>query len=139
MKKILIINGPNLNMTGKREPAIYGLRNLEAYLDDLSSAFPSVLVERFQSNSEGAIIDCIQQTDADAIVINPGAYSHYSIAIADALRSRDIPAIEVHISNIYSREPYRRHSVVSEAVVGSIAGLGLEGYRLAVEYAVGCL
>ena len=136
--KIAVINGPNLNLVGRREPDIYGSRPLDEYLDELAKMYPAVRFTFFQSNCEGAIIDEIQRTgtDADAIVINAGAYSHYSLAIADALRAVNIPAIEVHISNIFAREEYRRHSVIGPACQGTIAGFGLDCYRMAVDYLV---
>lgn len=133
---ILIINGPNLNLLGKREPDIYGKESFEDFLNRLKKEFPEEKIEYFQSNSEGAIIDAIHASgynpDCRGIIINPGAYSHYSIAIADALGSIPIPAIEVHISNIHAREEYRRTSVTAEKTKGVIAGLGLQGYRLAL-------
>ena len=133
---ILIINGPNLNLLGKREPHIYGTRSFEDYLETLRKAFPKEIIEYFQSNSEGELIDAIQAAgfnpECNGIIINPGAYSHYSIAIADAFASVPARIIEVHISNIHAREEYRRHSVTAEKADGVIAGLGLEGYRLAI-------
>ena len=133
---ILIINGPNLNLLGKREPHIYGTRSFEDYLETLRKAFPKEIIEYFQSNSEGELIDAIQaegfNPECKGIIINPGAYSHYSIAIADAFASVPAKIIEVHISNIHAREEYRRHSVTAEKADGVIAGLGLEGYRLAL-------
>ena len=133
---LLIINGPNLNLLGKREPQIYGSESFEVYLEKLRKEFPEETIEYFQSNCEGAIIDAIQKAGFDpncrGIVINPGAYSHYSIAIADAFASVPTRIIEVHISNIHSREEYRRRSVTAEKADGVIAGLGLQGYRLAL-------
>ena len=133
--KISIINGPNLNLTGRREPEIYGTQSLESYFTVLAAAYPDVEFTFFQSNIEGEIVDEIQRVgfDADGIVINAGAYSHYSLAIADALRSVPVPAVEVHLSNVYSREPERHHSAIAPACVGTIAGFGLDSYRLAVE------
>ena len=133
--KISIINGPNLNLTGQREPEIYGSQSLDSYLQMLAAAYPDVEFSFFQSNCEGAIIDEIHRVgfDSDGIVINAGAYAHYSLAIADALRSVPAPAVEVHISNIYAREQARHHSVLAPASVGVIAGFGLDSYRLAVE------
>lgn len=132
----LIINGPNLNLLGKREPEIYGKETFEDFLCKLRKDFPHLAIEYFHTNSEGAIIDAIHNAGNDAeckgIVINPGAYSHYSIAIADAFSSVNLPIIEVHISNIHAREEYRRTSVTAEKAKGVIAGLGLEGYRLAL-------
>lgn len=135
---IVIVNGPNLNLLGTREPDIYGKESFEDYLESLRGAFPNERIEYFQSNSEGEIIDTIQKFgiyDAEnckGIVINPGAYSHYSIAIADAIAACKIPVVEVHVSNIHSRESYRRNSVTAEKCRGVIAGLGLDGYRLAI-------
>lgn len=133
--KISIINGPNLNLIGQREPEIYGTQSLDSYLQLLVAAYPDVQLSFFQSNCEGDIINEIHRVgfDSDGIVINAGAYSHYSIAIADALRSVTAPAVEVHISNIHAREEYRHHSVLAPACVGVIAGFGLDSYRLAVE------
>lgn len=133
--KISIINGPNLNLTGRREPEIYGTQSLESYFQFLVAAYPDVEFTFFQSNIEGEIVDEIQRAgqDADGIVINAGAYSHYSLAIADALRAVPAPAVEVHLSNVYSREPERHHSAIAPACVGMIAGFGLDSYRLAIE------
>ena len=133
--KISIINGPNLNLTGKREPEIYGTQSLESYFTVLAAAYPDVEFTFFQSNIEGEIVDKIQRAgqEADGIVINAGAYSHYSLAIADALRAVPVPAVEVHLSNVYSREPERHHSAIAPACVGTIAGFGFDSYRLAVE------
>lgn len=136
--KIVIINGPNLNLIGKREPEIYGTESLQDFLKQLEHEMPEVDFQFFQSNSEGCIIDEIQRVgfDVDGIVINAGAYSHYSLAIADALRSVPAPAVEVHISNIFAREPERHHSVIAPACKGIIAGLGLDGYRMAVKHLI---
>lgn len=134
----LIINGPNLNLLGKREPEIYGHTDFETYLRELRSWFPEEEIDFFQSNCEGDIVDKIQQygfnTECKGIIINPAAYSHYSIAIADAIAAIPVPVVEVHISNIHSREEFRRHSVTAEKVKGVIAGLGLDGYNLALSY-----
>ncbi|MBR5640201.1 MAG: type II 3-dehydroquinate dehydratase [Muribaculaceae bacterium] len=133
--KISIINGPNLNLIGKREPEIYGTQSLEYYFQLLVAAYPDVQFTFFQSNVEGEIVNEIHRVgfDSDGIVINAGAYTHYSLAIADALRSVPSPAIEVHLSNVYSREELRHRSVLAPACVGVIAGFGLDSYRLAVE------
>lgn len=133
--KISIINGPNLNLTGKREPDIYGTQSLENYYEILVTAYNDVEFTFFQSNIEGEIVDEIQRVgfDVDGIVINAGAYSHYSLAIADALRSVPAPAVEVHMSNVYDREPERHHSAIAPACKGMIAGFGLDSYRLAIE------
>lgn len=135
---LLILNGPNLNLTGKREPDIYGSRSFEDFLQLLRSDFPNEEIEYIQSNSEGTLIDVIQEygfmPDCRGIILNPGAYSHYSLAIADAIAAVETPVVEVHISNIHAREEYRRRSVTAEKAKGVIAGLGLEGYRLAIRW-----
>ena len=136
----LIINGPNLNLLGGREPEIYGNETFTDFLALLRADFPKEEIRYFQSNSEGAIIDTIQEAGMNprcrGIIINPGAYSHYSIAIADAIAAIPTPVVEVHISNIHSREEYRQHSVTAEKAKGVIAGLGLDGYRLALNYLI---
>jgi len=135
MKKIQIINGPNLNLLGTREPSVYGNQTFEAYYQSLKLLFPDVQLDYFQSNTEGAIIDKIQETGFtyDGIVLNGGAYTHTSIAIADAIRSITVPVIEVHISNVFKREDYRHHSFLSEACKGCIVGFGMDSYRLAID------
>lgn len=136
-RKILIINGPNLNLLGTREPEIYGSTTFEDYLAHLQRVFGSRLrMTYFQSNSEGEIIDCIQQeTDkAEGIVINAGAYTHTSVAIRDALANVQLPKVEVHISNVHRREEFRHHSYLSEVCDGVIIGLGLSGYEMAIRY-----
>lgn len=130
--KIAIVNGPNLNLLGTREPQIYGRETMEDVLETIKSTFPEVIFEYFQSNHEGAIIDFLQQSDFDALVINPAAYTHYSYAIADGLKNIQKKKIEVHISNIYQREPFRQKSVTAPYVDGVITGLGTKGYLLAV-------
>ena len=134
--KILIINGPNLNLLGKREPEIYGTQTFEAYFSKLQKKFPTTSLEYFQSNSEGAIIDKIHEVgfSYDGIIINAGAYTHTSIAISDAIAGVESPVIEVHISNIYARETFRHHSYLAPKCVGSIVGLGLRGYDLAIAF-----
>jgi len=134
MKKIIIINGPNLNLLGKREPAVYGNTDFEAYFSTLRSEFPETELSYFQSNSEGSIIDKLHETgfSFDGIVLNAGAYTHTSLAIADAVRSITTPVVEVHISNVFSRESYRHHSYLSAACKGCIIGFGLNSYNLAV-------
>ena len=138
MKKILIINGPNLNLLGTREPEIYGkttLKGIETELKNKAEKL-NVEIECFQSNHEGEIVDKIHsaKNNFDAIIINPAAYTHTSVAIRDAFASVEIPAIEVHISNVYSREEFRHNSLIAPVVVGQIAGLGIKGYLLALEY-----
>ncbi len=136
--KIAFINGPNLNLVGKREIDVYGSQPLDTYLQEMALRYPSVSFSFFQSNVEGAIIDEIQRVgfSVEGIVINPGGYSHTSIAIADAIAAVPCKAVEVHISNIYAREEYRKHSYVSAKAVGVISGLGLTGYDLAVRYLI---
>ncbi len=135
MKRIQIINGPNLNLLGKREPTVYGNQSFEAYLVELKSQFPEAELEYFQSNTEGALIDKIHETgfSYDGIVLNAGAYTHTSVAIADAIRSISVPVIEVHISNVFKRESFRHHSFLSEACKGCIVGFGMDSYRLAID------
>jgi 3-dehydroquinate dehydratase-2 len=139
MKKITIINGPNLNMLGKREPGIYGSEGFESYLEKLKQSNPDLLFDYFQSNIEGELIDAIQQAgfSADGIILNPGGYTHTSVAIGDAVASITSPVIEVHISNVHAREEFRKISHVSAKVKGTICGLGLDGYTLAVQYIKG--
>ncbi len=133
--KISIINGPNLNLVGVREPGIYGNKPMDVYLQELTAQYTDVEFILFQSNHEGSIIDEIQRVgfDVDGIVINAGAYTHYSIAIGDALRAITAPAIEVHISNVQAREPYRQVSMIKDACRCVIAGYGLDSYRRAVD------
>lgn len=139
MKKILIINGPNLNLLGKREPEIYGKTTFETCFEHLKTLFPEVTLDYFQSNHEGALIDKLQEADDMyiGVVMNPGAYAHTSIALADCVRAIGIPVVEVHLSDIYRREVYRRHSFTAEACVKCITGLGLEGYALGVREILG--
>lgn len=135
MKHIEIIDGPNLNLTGIREPETYGTTRIADYVEQLRNRFADIEIGYFQSNIEGELIDRIQQVgfEADGIVINAGGYSHTSVAIHDAIAAITTPVIEVHISNIYAREEYRRHSHLSDVCRGVVCGLGLEGYRFAVE------
>ena len=135
MKRILIINGPNLNLLGKREPEVYGTLTFEAYYETLKSKFSDFQLEYYQSNVEGLLIDKIHEVgfSFDGIIINAGAYTHTSIAIADAIRAIKTPVIEVHISNVYSREEFRHHSYLSAACKACIVGFGLDSYRLALE------
>ena len=136
--KVLVINGPNLNFLGIREKGIYGSESYEGLVERLKQKAEKegIDLELFQDNSEGAIIDRIQQAyhdKVDGIVINPGAYAHYSIAIRDALASIEVPKIEVHISNVYKREEFRHTSVITPVCTGEILGLGLQGYFLAID------
>ncbi len=135
---ISVINGPNLNLLGKREPQIYGSETLDNTLDSLQAAMPDVSFRRFQSNCEGEIIDRLHldgfDPEVDGIIINPGAYAHYSYAIADAIAALPIPVIEVHISNIHAREEFRHKSVTAPSCRAVICGCGRTGYRLAAEY-----
>lgn len=137
MKKILVLNGPNINMLGVREKAIYGAQNYDTLCEFINATADSlgVKVDLLQSNYEGDIVTAIQKAYGvyDGIVINPAAFTHYSVAILDALKAVNIPAIEVHISNIHKREEFRHHSVTVAGCVGQICGLGLAGYALALE------
>lgn len=133
--RIQIINGPNINMLGKREPSIYGSVTFDDYLSELRKGYADVQLDYFQSNVEGEMIDKIQQVgfDVDGIVMNAGAYTHTSIALQDAIRSVTAPVIEVHISNVHARESFRHVSMIACACKGVICGFGLDSYRLAVE------
>lgn len=135
MRRIQIINGPNLNLLGTREPSVYGSETFEAYYHKLKAQYPAIEIDYFQSNHEGAIIDKLHETgfSVDGIILNAGAYTHTSIAIADAIRSITVPVIEVHISNVFKRESFRHHSYLSEACKGCIVGFGLDSYRLAID------
>ncbi|MDR1781088.1 MAG: type II 3-dehydroquinate dehydratase [Tannerella sp.] len=135
MKKIQIINGPNLNLLGKREPTVYGNRSFDDYLATLKKSYPQCELSYFQSNIEGALIDKIQETgfSADGIILNAGGYTHTSVALHDAIKSVTTPVVEVHISNVHAREAFRHHSLISAACKGVIAGFGMESYRLALE------
>jgi len=133
--KILIMNGPNLNLLGVREPGIYGSSSFESYLPKLRERYPEVEIEYYQSNVEGEMINKLQEVgfSYDGIVLNAGAYTHTSIALHDCIRSLHSPVIEVHISNVHTREEFRHHSYLSPACKGVICGFGLDSYRLAVE------
>lgn len=135
MKKIQIINGPNLNLLGKREPGVYGRTSFDTYLPELRTAYPDCEIAYYQSNIEGELIDKIQETGftADGIVLNAGAYTHTSVALHDAIKSVPAPVVEVHLSNVHAREPFRHVSLISAACKGVILGFGLDSYRLAVE------
>ncbi|MEI3788282.1 MULTISPECIES: type II 3-dehydroquinate dehydratase [unclassified Chryseobacterium] len=130
--KVLIINGPNLNLLGTREPEIYGNISMEDYLEKLKTEFPSHELSYYQSNIEGEIINRLQEDDFDALVINPGAYTHYSYAISDCLKNIRKLKIEVHISNIYKREEFRQKSVTAANTDAVLSGFGMDGYRLAI-------
>ena len=138
MKKIVIINGPNLNLLGQREPEIYGSQGFDAFLAQLRSQFTDVTIDYFQSNIEGELINAIQEAGASAngIILNPAGYTHTSVAIGDAIAAIQIPVIEVHISNVHAREEFRKLSHVSAKAKGTIAGLGLDGYKLALQYLI---
>ena len=131
--EIAIINGPNLNLLGTREPGVYGSRSFEEYLEELRTSFQDITFSYFQSNIEGELIDRLQATKADGIVLNAGGYTHTSVAIADAVAAIDIPVVEVHISNVYAREDYRHESKMAKNCKGVIAGFGLNSYKLAVD------
>ena len=135
MKKIIIINGPNINLLGKREPTIYGSAGFEEYFSELKNMFSDMDLSYYQTNSEGLIIDKLHEAGFtfDGIVLNAGAYTHTSLAIADAVRAISTPVVELHISNVFKREEYRHHSFLSEACRGCIVGFGLDSYKLAVE------
>jgi len=137
--RLLLLNGPNLNLLGQRETAIYGGIPFDIYLEKLRSKYPSITIDYQQCNIEGALVEAIQNARLiyDGIILNAGAYTHTSIAIADAIRAIDIPVIEVHISNLMQREAFRRHSFLTSVCKGSIAGFGLDGYTLAVESFLG--
>ena len=131
--KIAIINGPNLNLLGAREPDLYGNQSFEAYFLQLQVGFSQVDFTYFQSNVEGELINELQRTNSDGIILNAGGYTHTSVAIADAVAAISIPVIEVHISNVYAREAYRHESLMAKNCKEVIAGFGLDSYRLAVE------
>lgn len=134
MRKIQIINGPNLNLLGVREPGIYGNNSFESYLPALRALFPDVRIDYYQSNIEGEMINKIQEVGFgyDGIVLNAGAYTHTSIALLDCIRSLRCPVVEVHISNVHQREEFRHHSMISSGCKGVICGFGLQGYELAI-------
>ncbi len=136
MRKIAIINGPNLNLTGQREPEIYGTETFEDLMDDLRNAHPDVTLHYFSSNVEGELINALHEHgfDSDGIILNAGGYTHTSVAIADAIKAIKCPVIEVHMSNILSRESFRHQSLTGAYCIGTIMGLGMQGYRLAVAY-----
>ncbi len=134
--KIIIINGPNLNLLGVRETSVYGDMSFEAFFKTLKPQFPSVELEYFQSNHEGALIDKIHEVGFvyDGIILNPGGFTHTSVALTDAIAAVNTPVVEVHISNVHKREPFRHHSYMSPNCLGVLAGFGLEGYAMALNY-----
>ena len=134
--KIVIINGPNLNLLGKREPSVYGNQSFEDFFATLKEKYLDISFVYHQSNKEGEIVDFLQQEGfaGDGIILNPAAYTHTSVAIRDAIAAITTPVIEVHISNVHAREQFRNHSYVSAKCKGTISGLGLKGYELAVQY-----
>ncbi len=136
MKKIAIINGPNLNLLGRREPGVYGSTDFESYFESLKTLVPHLALSYFQSNIEGELVTALQQAgfDSDGIVLNPAAYTHTSVAIGDAIAAITAPVVEVHISNVHARESFRQLSHVSAKAAGTITGLGLQGYELAIRY-----
>jgi len=133
--RILIINGPNLNLLGERETALYGDKSFQSYLSVLKSHFKEVDIDYFQSNWEGEIIDKLHAAAGEykGIVLNAAAYTHTSVAIADAIKAIDLPVVEVHITNILNREEFRQSSLIASACIGSISGFGLDSYRLGIE------
>ena len=133
--RIQIINGPNLNLLGVREPGIYGSESFETYLPQLKAMFPDVEIDYYQSNVEGELIDKMQKVgfDSDGVVLNAGAYTHTSVALHDCIRAMRSPVVEVHISNVHQREAFRHQSMISAACKGVICGFGLDSYRLAIE------
>ncbi len=135
MLKVQIINGPNLNLLGMREPEIYGNSSFESFLEELRKSYPNVEIGYFQSNVEGFLIDKLQEVgfSCDGIILNGGAYTHTSVALQDAVRSLKAPVVEVHISNVFQREEFRHHSYLSPVCKGVICGFGMDSYRLALE------
>ncbi|MEN3325142.1 type II 3-dehydroquinate dehydratase [Mariniflexile soesokkakense] len=135
MKKLIIINGPNLNLLGKREPAIYGSLSFTEFLEEVKDKYPMVQIDYFQSNIEGELIDKMHEVgfSYDGIIINAGAYTHTSIAIGDAIKGIETPVVEVHISNTFGREEFRHQSYISPNVKGVILGFGLQSYELAIQ------
>ncbi len=135
MKRIQIINGPNLNLLGKREPAIYGDTSFDGFLERLRARYPQCEIHYYQSNIEGELIDKIHEVgfDFDGLILNAGAYTHTSIALRDAIKAVTTPVVEVHISNVHAREPFRHVSMISAVCRGIVVGFGLESYRLALE------
>lgn len=136
MKKLQIINGPNLNLLGKREPEIYGNQSFDQFLDEIKQNFPDASIGYFQSNVEGEIINELQRVgfEVDGILLNAGGYTHTSVAIADAIAAIESPVIEIHISQPAAREPYRKQSLIAEKCIASISGLGLKSYLYGIQY-----
>jgi 3-dehydroquinate dehydratase-2 len=137
--RLLILNGPNLNLLGRREPEIYGATTLADVEADLHAAFPEIELKFAQHNGEGVLIDALHAADADGldgVVFNPGGYAHTSVALRDAVTAISVPVIEVHISNVHAREPFRHRLMIAPAAAGLVAGFGVTGYRLAVRYFV---
>lgn len=134
--KVVIINGPNLNLLGKREPEIYGSQSFEDYFQDLKNKYPQLALDYYQSNVEGELVNKLHEVgfSHDGILLNAGAYTHTSVALSDAIAGIQTPVIEVHISNIYKREEFRHKSIISKECIGMIAGLGLSGYELGLLY-----
>lgn len=140
MRRILIMNGPNLNLLGKRETEIYGVHDFKSYLEQLRERYPDVRLDFFQSNMEGALIDKLHEAGfgkVDGIILNAGAYTHTSVAILDAIKAINCPVVEVHISNVFAREEFRHKSMISPACKGVITGFGLDSYRVALEGLLG--
>lgn len=134
MKRITIINGPNLNLLGKREISVYGKESFEDFFEDLKNSYPDLELKYLQTNVEGTLIDYLQQENGkDGIVLNAAGYTHTSVSIADAVRAIETPVVEVHISNIFAREEFRHTSLIAPHCKGSIIGLGLNGYKLAID------
>ena len=133
--RVIIINGPNLNLLGQREPSVYGADSFEAYFATLQRAYPQLELTYFQSNHEGALLDKLHEVgfSYDGIILNAGAYTHTSVALHDAIRAITTPVVEVHISNTFAREAFRHHSYISAVAKGVIVGFGMESYRLALE------
>lgn len=136
--RILIVNGPNLNLLGDREPGVYGAQGFDTYLAELRDAFPGHTIDLFQSNVEGALIDALQaaEKERDGVVMNAAGFTHTSVALRDTIAWMKVPVVEVHISNIHAREEFRAHSLTGAKCAGVITGFGLEGYRLAVAHLV---
>ena len=135
MKKIIIINGPNLNLIGKREPKIYGNSSMEDYLSEIRNNFPEIQIDYFQSNVEGDLINKLQEVgfSYDGVVLNAGGYTHTSVAISDAVAAIQTSVVEVHISNVYKREDYRHQSLMAKNCIGIVAGFGLHSYKMAID------